>query len=283
MKEKCILLEGGGLRCSFTAGVMDFLLEHKYNFDRIIGVSAGACAGASYASRQLWRNYAVNVVYPSHSRYMGMWNLITKLSYFNMQFVFDEIPSKIYYFDTDALLKNPAKLDIAVTSLENGELVILGKKEIKEYGILPSLQASSSIPLMSRPVVMGGKKYYDGGVADSIPIQYALSKHKKVFVVLTQPRGYRKKMPKFPWITRLLLIKHPVFAKTLINRNKFYNDTLDLCDKLEAEGKIFILSPPAELKIKRLEKDIVVRDKAYRYGYALMKKEFNNLKKFLGK
>ena len=283
MKDKCVILEGGGLRCSFTAGILDFLLEHNYNFERVIGVSAGACAGASFISKQPWRNYVVNVVHPSHKQYMGMRHFFKKRNYFNMDFIFGDIPEWIYPFDTETFMKNPTQFDIAATSLEDGSLKIIGKEEIKEFGILNCLQASSSIPLISTPVPLGNKIYYDGGVADSIPVNYALSKHKKAFLILTQPRGYRKKAPKFPGFIRFVFRKHRAFAEALISRSVVYNATLELCDKLEAEGKLFILAPKAGSKIKRIEKDIVVRDMTYRRGYSLMQKEFDNLKKFLGK
>ena len=280
-KDKCIVLEGGGLRCTFTAGILDFLLEHDFKFDRVIGVSAGACAGASYASKQVGRNYAVNVVYPSAKGYMGIRRLITSFSYFNMDFLFREIPENIYPFDSEALLKNPAEFDIVATSLETGERVVFGKKELKKYGILPCLQASSSIPFMSKPVNIDGSFYYDGGVADSIPIDYAMTKHKKAVLILTRPLGYRKPSPKLSALTKLFFKKHPDFAKTLINRSKNYNESLELCQKLHSDNRLFVIVPDAKYKVGRTEKDIMTRDRVYRHGYELMKQKFDEMKKFL--
>jgi len=280
-KDKCIVLEGGGLRCCFTAGILDFLLDHGFNFDRVIGASAGACAGASYASKQAGRNYAVNVVYPSAKDYMGMRLLITNLSYFNMDFIFREIPENIYPFDSEALLKNPTEFDVIATSLETGECVVFGKEEVKKYGILPCLQASSSIPFMSRPVNIDGNLYYDGGVADSIPVNYAMSKHEKAVVVLTRPLGYRKSPSKLSALTRLFFKKYPKFADTLINRSKNYNESLELCEKLRTEGKLFIIAPEAKYKIGRTEKNVILRDRVYKHGYKLMEQELDKMKKFL--
>jgi predicted patatin/cPLA2 family phospholipase len=280
-KKKCIVLEGGGLRCNFTAGVLDFLLEHDFDFDRVIGVSGGAGAGASYTSRQIRRNYTVNAVYPSAKNYMGIKQLIFAGSYFNMDFIFREIPEKIYPFDYDTFFKNPAEFDVVVTSLETGESEVLGKKELKKYGILSCLQASSSIPFMSKPLEIGGRFYYDGGVADSIPAAYALTKHQKAVVVLTRPIGYRKPVPKFPVFIKFFFKKHPKFANTLINRAKNYNASLDLCKKLSDEGRLFIIAPDAKYNIGRVEKNILVRDGVYRHGYALMEREFEKMKKFL--
>ena len=108
MKNSCIVLEGGGLRGAFTSGVLEYFLENNVIFDRVVGVSAGACVGASYISKQIGRNRKVNVEYPSDKRYMGFRHLITTGSYFNMKFVFEEIPNELVPFDEQAFYKNPS-------------------------------------------------------------------------------------------------------------------------------------------------------------------------------
>ena len=192
MKNSCIVLEGGGLRGAFTGGVLEYFLEKELNFDRVIGVSAGACTGASYQSKQKGRNRKVNVEYPADKRYMGFRHLITTGSYFNMKFIFDEIPNRLAPFDEKEFFKNPAEFDIVTTSLGSGDRVILAKSDIAKIGVSKALVASSSIPLLSQPVDIGGQLFFDGGVSDSIPVRYALSKHEKAVVILTRPRGYRK-------------------------------------------------------------------------------------------
>ena len=192
MENSCIVLEGGGLRGAFTSGVLEYLLEREINFDRVIGVSAGACVGASYLSKQRGRNRKVNVEYPSDKRYMGFRHLITTGSYFNMKFVFGEIPARLVPFDEQTFFKNPAEFDVVTTSLRTGNSVVFTKSEIANIGVDKVLVASSSIPFLSQPVDIDGQFFFDGGVSDSIPVKYALSKHEKAVVVLTRPRGYRK-------------------------------------------------------------------------------------------
>ena len=192
MKNSCIVLEGGGLRGAFTSGVLEYLLEREVNFDRVIGVSAGACVGASYVSKQKGRNRKVNVEYPSDRRYMGFRHLITTGSYFNMEFVFGELPTKLVPFDEQAFFENPAEFDVITTSLTSGKSKIFTKNKIKEFGVDKVLIASSSIPLLSKPVDINGRLFFDGGVADSIPVKHAFSKHETAVVILTRPRGYRK-------------------------------------------------------------------------------------------
>ena len=281
MKNSCIVLEGGGLRGAFTGGVLEYFLEKDLNFDRVIGVSAGACTGASYQSKQIGRNRKVNVEYPADKRYMGLSQLITTGSYFNMKFIFDEIPNRLAPFDEKEFFKNPAEFDIVTTSLSSGDRVVLAKSDIANIGVSKALVASSSIPLLSQPVDIGGQLFFDGGVSDSIPVRYALSKHEKAVVILTRPRGYRKDKVSAKLVFKLVFRKHPKFLETLLKRNEEYNKTLDFCEQMELEGKLFIIAPSPEFSIGRTEKSYEKRLALYNHGYTLIVKEFENLQRFL--
>jgi predicted patatin/cPLA2 family phospholipase len=281
MKNSCIVLEGGGLRGAFTSGVLEYFLDEELNFDRVIGVSAGACTGASYLSKQKGRNRKVNVEYPSDKRYMGFRHLITTGSYFNMKFVFGELPTTLVPFDEKAFFKNQAAFDVITTSLNSGDSVIFSKQEIANIGLEKVLIASSSIPLLSQSVNIGGQLFYDGGVANSIPVKYALSKHEKAVVVLTRPRGYRKKVMKNSLPFKLAFRKHPEFLTVLLNRNNEYNRTLDFCEQMEREGKLFIIAPLPEFSIGRTEQNLEKRMNLYNHGYTLMRKEMKNLQLFM--
>jgi predicted patatin/cPLA2 family phospholipase len=281
MKNSCIVLEGGGLRGAFTSGVLEYLMEKELNFDRVIGVSAGACVGASFLSKQKGRNRKVNVEYPSDKRYMGFRHLITTGSYFNMKFVFGELPTKLVPFDEPAFYRNPAEFDVIATALNSGKSVVFSKKEIEKIGIDKVLIASSSIPLLAQSVNIGGELFYDGGVADSIPVKYALSKHEKAVVILTQPRGYRKTEMKNLLPFKLAFRNHPEFLNVLLNRNEEYNKTLDFCEQMEQEGKLFILAPSVEFSIGRTEQSLEKRMNLYNYGYRLMHNNFIELQAFL--
>jgi len=281
MKNSCIVLEGGGLRGAFTSGVMEYLLEKELNFDRVIGVSAGACVGASYVSKQKGRNLKVNVEYPSDKRFMGLKHLLATGSYFNMKFVFEELPGRLVPFDEPAFFKNPAEFDVITTSRSSGNSIVFSKKELLEIGLNKALVASSSIPLLSRAVTIGGESYFDGGVSDSIPVEYALGMHEKAVVVLTRPRGYRKGKISNLLIYKMAFRKYPEFMKVLINRNEEYNQTLDLCERMEQDGRLFLLAPSAEFSISRTEPSLKKRMSLYLHGYRIIEKEFENLTKFL--
>ena len=281
MRNSCLVLEGGGLRGAFTGGVLEYLLEKELNFDRVIGVSAGACTGASYESKQKGRNWKVNVKYPSDKRYMGLGKLITTGSYFNMKFIFEEIPNNLAPFDEKEFFKNPTEFDIVTTSLSTGERVVLAKSDIAKVGVSKALVASSSIPFLSQPVEIGGKLFFDGGVSDSIPVKYALSKHEKAVVVLTRPRGYRKGKMGAKFLFKLAFRKHPEFLETLLKRNEVYNQTLDFCEQMEREGKLFVIAPSPEFSIGRTEKSFEKREALFNHGYKLISTEYENLQLFL--
>jgi len=281
MNNSCIVLEGGGLRGAFTSGVLEYFLDKDLNFDRVIGVSAGACTGASYLSKQKGRNRKVNVEYPSDKRYMGLRHLILTGSYFNMKFVFEELPDKLVPYDEQALFKNPAEFDIIITSLLTGKPVVLSKSEIANISVGKALVATSSIPLLSQPADIGGQLFFDGGVSDSIPVKYALSKHEKAVAVLTRPRGYRKEKTKGSQLLKLIFRKHPEFLETLLKRNEEYNKTLDFCEQMEREGKLFLIAPSPEFSIGRTEKNYEKRLALYNHGYQLISTEFEKLQLFL--
>ncbi|HNX54267.1 MAG TPA: patatin family protein [Prolixibacteraceae bacterium] len=281
MENSCLVLEGGGLRGAFTSGVLEYLLDEEFWFDRVVGVSAGACVGASYISKQKGRNRKVNVEMPSDKRYMGFRHLLTTGSYFNMEFVFDEIPHRLVPFDESAFYDSPAEFEALTTSLESGKACAFNKADMQKLGIENILIASSSIPLLAKAVDVGGKLYFDGGVSDSIPVEFALEKHSKAVVVLTRPREYRKEEMKGRKLFEIAFRKYPDFLDTLLNRNEAYNRTLDLCEAMEREGRIFIFAPLPEFSVGRTEKSLERRMALYDHGYQLMREKFGAMKQFL--
>ena len=92
MKKLGMVLEGGGMRGVYTAGVLDFFMDQDFYPDGIVGVSAGACHATSYISKQKGRNYRVNTAYLKGKDYLSLHSLIKKGSLFGMGFIFHKIP-----------------------------------------------------------------------------------------------------------------------------------------------------------------------------------------------
>jgi len=276
-----LVLEGGGLRGAFTSGVLEYFIENDISFPRVIGVSAGACIGASYLSRQLGRNWKVYVECPSDKRFMGLRYLLLNGSYFNMKYLFDEIPNTLIPFDQKSFFESATLFDVVTTLKSSGKRIIFSKDDLKIFGVNNVLCASSSIPLLSKSVNIAGQQYYDGGVSDSIPVEYALSKHHSAVVILTRPRGYRKKTDSHSMVAKFAFRKYPEFLQTLLKRNEDYNRTLDYCEQMEKAGRLFVIAPSPEYSVERIERDPVKLSALYNHGHNLIQKEYVQLQSFL--
>ena len=281
MNNSCLVLEGGGLRGAFTCGVLEFFMENHINFERVVGVSAGACTGATYLAQQKGRNWNVNVEAPNDSRFMGLKHLLLKGSYFNMPFIFEEIPNSIYPYNESAFYENESAFDAVITSAETGKRVILSKNEISHVGLNRVLQASSSIPIISKPVNINGKYYFDGGISDSIPAKYALERHRKAVVILTRPRGYRKDESGNPLFYKVAFRRNQGFMNSMLSRNKEYNKSLDFCNQMEKEGRLYVIAPSPEYSVGRTERSFKKRADFFNHGYNLIKEEQEKLFSFL--
>jgi predicted patatin/cPLA2 family phospholipase len=261
-----LVLEGGGMRGLFTTGVLDAFLFNNRHFDYIIGASAGATHALSYISRQKGRARRVNVDYVSRSDYMGLRCLIKEKSLFGMDLLFRKIPYAYNPYDFESFERNVGRYYVTVTDMLTGGAVYLSPR--KAGDVLPAAMASCSLPLVSPPVVIDGVPYLDGGIADSIPAKKALSDgNEKLVVILTQPKGYRKKSSRSDWVFRGAYRKYPSFVRAMENRTAAYNETLDFIDRLEGEGRAFVIRPFPQAGLKRLERNPVLLDALHRSGY----------------
>ena len=274
-----LLLEGGGMRGLYTAGVLDIFMEKQILIDGIIGVSAGALFGINYKSNQMGRIVRYNKKYAKNRNYMGIYSLLTTGNIMNEEFCFDKIVNELDPIDFETYKQSKIEFYAVVTNLETGKAEYIKIDDLKDRDNLEYLRASGSMPFVSKPVNIQNKKYLDGGIADSIPIDKMMSmNYDKVIVVLTRPKEYRKKKSNqtFP---KLYYRKYPKFAEAINHRYQKYNEELNKVSDLEKEGKIFVIRPSKLLKIKRIEKD---KDKIQEM-YDLGKEDTLNLLKRLNK
>lgn len=272
---KGLILEGGGLRGIFTAGVLDYFADNNIEFDYIIGVSAGACNGASFVSRQIGRNKRISDNYSQDPRYVGIGNMIKTKSMFGMNFIFDEIPNELDVFDYKVFYNNPVRFCIGATNVITG----LPEYFYKEDGcdLSTMLKASSSIPIFSPVVNYLEKKYLDGGTSDPIPVKKALDDGcTDLTVVLTQNRDYRKKPEAMKNLYTRVLKSYPGMIRCLNRRHVVYNDSLDFVKRLESTGKARVIAPIKPVKIGRFDKDPEELSKLYYEGYANAKQAWEN-------
>lgn len=275
-----MVLEGGGMRGVYTAGVLDFFIDKDFYPDGIVGVSAGACHATSYIAKQRGRNFRVNTKYLSTDEYLSLKSLVKTGSLFGMDFIFHKIPEELDPFDYDAYNRANIEYIAVSTDIESGEPyyhVINDAKADIDY-----IMASSSLPLLSKVVKKHGRKLMDGGVGDSIPITFMQKRgYDKNIVVLTQCGSYRKGKNNLMPIIRHNYKAYPKFVEALDNRHIRYNQTLDELKQMEKDGSVFVVRPSKPVTISRIEKNIDKLRALYEEGYQDAKTQWDDLQKFL--
>lgn len=266
--KTAIVCEGGGMRGSYTAGVLQSFMEAGFVADELVGVSAGASNGVSYVSGQMGRGYRTNVDYAGDKQYCSVGNFVRTGSIFGMDYVFGEIPEKLDPFDYDAFYASPCQFFAGATDVNTGQPVFFSKEEVTAPDI-KVIRASCSMPVLAPIVEYKGGKYLDGGVSAPIPIEKALQDGcEKLVVILTRPRGYTKAPQGGRPIYKYLYRHYPNMIKAIEVRHLVYNHTLERLARLEEQGKAIVIAPAQALEVDRLGKD---RDKliqAYEYGHA---------------
>lgn len=269
-----LVLEGGASRGYFTVGALDALIDIGFKTDFLVGTSAGIANGISYVSNQRGRGLKIGLEYLQDKRYMGLRHLINpkKRSYYNVDFVFDELPNKLLPFDKEAYDNSGCRVVAALTNLETGEC---------EYHDVTSddtkwkkVVASCALPIMFQPVEIDGQLYMDGGITDAIPFQRAIDEGcEKIIVIITRERSYIKDLEPAIGVSRFLYRKYPNFKKALENRTEMYNNTHQRLLELEKEGRIILIAPEEDTSSwRRTEKRPEEIQKMYDIGYKTIMK-----------
>jgi len=281
--KKGLVLEGGAMRGLWTAGVTDVMMEHDIWPDGLIGVSAGAAFGCNYKSRQIGRAIRYNTRFAKDARYSGMRSLLTSGDYFNAKFGYHVVPYQYDIFDIQAFEKNPLEFTIVCTDVETGKPVYHQMDHV-DYDELEWLRASASMPLASKVVKVQGHKLLDGGVADSIPLQYYESiGYKKNVVILTQPLGYQKEHNKLMPLMRLALYRYPHFLKALDERHQMYNYQLEYVANAERLGRCLVIRPDEKIPIGHISHNPVQMRKVYEIGRKKGKEYIERIIEFYSK
>lgn len=281
MNSTGLVLEGGGMKGVYTAGVLEYFMENELYFPYVIGVSAGAGAGASYISRQKGRNKKVNIDFIKDPRFLSWSNFYRRRELFGMDFIFDEIPNRIVPFDYHSFLNSQEKFVVGTTDSITGEPVYFTKEEDGK-DMLKIIRASSSLPLLAPAVYFKNRMLLDGGIADPIPIKKAEQDgFNKNVVIMTKPEGFLRKPSRFPRLIRMLYRRYPAVGHILTARWKLYNDTLAYLAKQQIEEKTFVIQPSLDLEISRIERDKEKLNRLYELGYKDAKKHETKLYEFL--
>lgn len=279
-----LVLEGGGIRGIFSAGVIDVLMEEGITFDGGIGVSAGAAFGSNYKSGQNRRAIRYNLRFAKDPRYSSIRSLIATGDLFNAQFCYHDIPEKLDPFDWETFRKNPMEFYLVCTDAETGEPVyhLCDCEKEDEWELLEWFRASGSMPMVSRVVEIGGKKLLDGGVSDSIPLKFMEDQgYERNVVILTRPADYIKKPNTMMPVIRFAMRNYPAMVDAMEYRHVMYNSELAYIRKREAGGYAFVIRPARDLDVGRVEHDHMKIRAAYKEGRRMARRLFPDIRRFL--
>ena len=278
-----LVLEGGAMRGLFSAGVLDVMMENGIEFDAVMGVSAGAVFGCNFKSGQIGRSIRYNMRFCDDPRYCSFESLRKTGDLYNVQFCYDEIPNKLDPFDKEAYQANPMPFYAVCTNIETGKAIHKrldnGDAKDMEY-----FRASASMPVVSRIVEVDGYKLLDGGITDSIPLASMERRgYPRNVVVLTQPLGFVKKKSKMLPLIRVSMRQYPNVIRAMEVRHIRYNKQTAYVREQELAGNAFVIRPPHDLGISRIENDPAELRRVYELGRKEMEERLPELREFLEK
>lgn len=261
-----LVLEGGGMRGVFTCGVLDYFMDNNIYFPYVIGVSAGACNGLSYLSKQKGRAKYSNIDLLNKYKYIGVKHYLKKRNIMDFDLLFHDFPESIIPYDYETYFNSPCRFEMVTSNCLTGKAEYFEEKSDRNR-VIDIVKASSSLPFLCPVSYVDKIPMLDGGICDAIPIVRAMQLgYKKNVVVLTRNKGFRKsrelKIPSF------IYRKYPAMRKALENKNKAYNARMELVEKLEEESSICVIRPQNPIQVDRIEKDIKKLTALYEEGYA---------------
>ena len=269
IRKMGLVLEGGGMRGVFTSGVLDAFMKYDLYFNYVVAVSAGACNGLSYISRQPRRARLSNIDMLVKYNYIGLRHLVTQGCIFDPELLYDRFPNELIPYDYDTYFASPSTFEMVVTNCNTGRAEYLTEKDGDRQRLLDICRASSSLPYVSNVIDVDGQPYLDGGIVDSIPVGRAIDMgYDRNVLVLTRNRGYRntskdRKIPKF------IYKKYPRLRVALSRRIAEYNHQLDMVEEMEDKGLVDVIRPLRPMDVDRIEKDEKKLEALYEEGFQL--------------
>lgn len=277
-----LVLEGGGHRGIYTAGILDVFAQNNISFDGIMGVSAGCIHGVSFLSGQIGRSVRYTTRFCNNPSYMSFKSLIKTGDFFNVDFCYYKLPETLDPFDNDAFDKNPTPFYAVCSDVKTGKAVYHKCDSVRGEKI-KWIQASASMPLAAKIVKIDEGEFLDGGITDSIPIKKMQELgYSKNIVILTQEAGYRKKPNSLLPLIKRVYKKYPELINAIQNRHIVYNQQLDYLEEQEKLGNVIIIRPSQKPQAGRIEKDKEKILSTYNLGRNDAEKLLETVKNFIG-
>ena len=271
------------MRGMFTAGILDVFMENGIEFDGAVGVSAGAVFGCNLKSGQIGRTIRYNTKYSRNWRYCSWRSLLLTGNMYGKKFCYRDIPEKLDPYDNEAYNNNPLRFYVVATDVETG------KAEYRCYDksdaeLIEFMRASASMPFVSEIVEIGGRKFLDGGIADSVPLRFFESEgYDRNVVILTREDGYVKEKNPLVWLAKIQLRKYPKMIEAIANRHEMYNEEIRYIKEKEAKGEIIVIRPRAALKLSHTEHNPEVLRSIYEEGRKAGVEYLDRVREFIAK
>ena len=278
MYKASLVLEGGGLRGVYTAGVLDAFMDKGLEFHTVVGSSAGSCNGSRFVAKDRGAMRRIQIDLMQGPDYCGIKYIFRTGTYLNMDYLFDTIPFEIQVFPFKVYNESKTRFFSVVTEIYSGKPHYLEKS--KYPGIGP-VRASSSLPLAANIVQIGNEYYMDGGLTDAIPFKKGLEENEKCLVITTRQKGYKKKPMRGMSLIKRMYKEWPNFIHSLKIRHKMYNQQLKELDIAEQEGKAFVIYPSGDVNIGRLKAKKEDLERIYQMGYDDAMGKMDEIVKFL--
>lgn len=278
-----LVVEGGGMKCAYSAGILDRFLDEHITFDYCIGVSAGSANTASYLAGQRGRNRRFYVEHLMEPEYMGVKNLLRTGQFFGLQYIYATLTNSdgADPIDYPAIAANSAEFELVATDAATGKAAYFNKDDMKQDDYR-AIMASCALPVMCRPISFHDKTYFDGGLSDSIPVERAFRKGcDRVVVILSKPRSFVKQPEDFRHIYRHALRKYPKTIAALDNRHLRYRQNIADVKKHEAAGESLVFAPSRELKMSTYARNIKLEEELYDLGISDFDARLEELHAFL--
>ncbi|WP_294589910.1 patatin family protein [uncultured Bacteroides sp.] len=275
--QTALVLEGGGMRCVFTAGVLDCFMQAGISFPYTIAVSGGCINGLSYMSGQQGRSRDIMIKYLKQEKYIGFMNYLQNGSFINFRTIFEKYDETGIPFNFEAYRHNPNRFVVVTSNCLTGKAMYLEEKQDKQQ-LYRLCEASSSLPVYCPLVEVNGIPMYDGGVCDAIPYQRPLDEgFNKLIVVLTHRKEYRKDEQK-EYTPHLLFRNFPMLRFALGDMHYRYNRMLEKLQILEDMGKVVVIRPSDEMGVDTLtrNKDNLVR--LYEEGFRVAHESLESIR-----
>lgn len=279
--EGTLVLEGGAFRGVYTSGVLDCLMDNDINLNKCVGISAGALNGANYMAGNRGRTAYINLKYRNDPDYVGVKPLITEDSVVSFDFMLNKCDEELP-LNKERLFSKEREVFVGVTSITSGEVKYFSSHDKGMF--FDAVQASASMPIVSKPIEIYDDFYLDGGCHTKLPIRFVLDNNMpKPIVILTRQYGYRRKEESSEYkIEKHIYKNHPQFLHALESANKKYNEDSELIETLAKVKKLYLITPSEDVHVSRLESDMEKLGHLYDLGYNDCKNQINKIKKYLG-